>query len=103
MDNLRPDELFENDSFDISYPDDGLTERKSESAEYIKVNKHPVLTFQLVIVLCVTLFLFVVKFCSADLFSVIIKSYETEVSKSIIYDGDSSFDLTGLFSTDDEV
>lgn len=104
MDNYNPHDFYEDNNSALNSFDDNLSEAKPDAADNKKINKHPVLTLQLLLVLCVTLFLFVVKFCSADLFSVIINRYESEVSKSLIYNGDfDSFDFSDIFSTDDEV
>ncbi len=103
MDNLRPDEIFEDENSFVNSFDDTIPEQKRDNEKITRKTKYPVLTFQLVVVLCITLFLFIVKFCSADLFSVIMDRYEKEISKSVIYDGDDTRDISGFFSTDDEV
>lgn len=104
MDNYQNNEYTESYNSALNVDEDKSVELNSDSVSYVKINKHPVLTFQLVIVMSVTLFMFIIKFCSADLFSVIINRYEAEISKSIIYNGDfDSLDFSGVFSTDDEV
>ena len=74
-------------------------------AKYTKQkSKHPVLTFQLTVSLCILLFLFIVKFLSAPLYSAVIDWYESQLSQSVIYNGDfESSDFSALFATRDEV
>jgi len=68
-----------------------------------KLPRHPVLTIQLTLCLCALLFLFIVKFMAYPLYSKIITWYESQISRSVIYDGDfESFDFSTLFSTTDE-
>ncbi len=68
-----------------------------------KHSKHPVLTVQLTFAICVLLFLFVLKFMGAPVFDTIISWYKSEISESVIYNGDfESFDFSSLFSTADE-
>lgn len=65
--------------------------------------KHPVLTFQLVVALCVLLLLFAIKFADNSLYSRIISLYQTKISESVIFNGDfESLDFSFLMSTDDE-
>lgn len=66
-------------------------------------SKHPVLTFQLTVSLCVLLFLFIIKFLGTPLYTWVMTWYENEISKSVIYDGDfEGLDFSSLFATDDE-
>lgn len=67
-------------------------------------SKHPVLTIQLTFAICVLLFLFVLKFMGTPAFDTVITWYKTEISKSVIFDGDfDSLDFSTLFATADEV
>lgn len=68
-----------------------------------KPNKHPVLSFQLIVVLVALLFIFAVKFLGLPLYSSVISWYNKEISKSVIYNGNfESFDFSSVFSTEDE-
>ena len=74
------------------------TERKA------KGSKHPVLFIQLVLCLCVLLFFFLIKFLSEPLYTYVLSWYNSQLSSSVIYNGDfESFDYSAIFSTADEV
>ena len=88
-----------------TYDDENfLTEDNGEFGRKAKKHsKHPVLTFQLIVVLSLLLLFFVVKFFSESLYNTVISTYRKEISKSVIYNGDfESFDFSSIFATDDE-
>ncbi len=83
-------------------PEEEAVELKPERKAQ-KHSKHPVLTIQLTLSLCVLLFIFLIKFLSAPLFEKVIEWYEYEISKSIIYNFDfENLDFSSVFSTPDE-
>lgn len=66
-------------------------------------SKHPVLTLQLILVLCVLLFLFALKFLSPPFFESVMTFYEAQISKSVLINGDfESLNYASLFASDDE-
>lgn len=66
-------------------------------------SKAPVLTFQLVVVMCVLLFLFILRFLNVPAFDRVMDWYKLEISKSVIFSGDfENFDFTSIFATSDE-
>lgn len=69
-----------------------------------KPSKHPVLTVQLTLSLCVLLFVFVLKILSAPFYDKVLTWYENEISNSITYNFDfESVDFSSVFATPDEV
>lgn len=77
---------------------------KIESHEEKKRHRHPVLTFQIVAVLCVLLFLFTLKFLSIDVFDIVMNKYSELMSESLIYSGNSdNRNLVLSTATTDEV
>lgn len=68
-----------------------------------KHSKHPVLTIQLTLSLCVLLFVFIIKFLSTPLYDKVIAWYQSEISKSVVYNFDfENLDFSSVFSTPDE-
>ena len=111
MDNFNINDVYsENDWQDVSTPvikEEAISENSNENnlikEKAKKHNKHPVLTLQLTVALCVLLFLFVLKFIGTPVFESIMSWYKTETSKSLIFNGDfESFDFSSLFATSDE-
>lgn len=73
------------------------------SEKHEKHSKHPVLTIQITLSICVLLFIFIVKFLSAPLYEKVIGWYQQEISKSVVYNFDfESLDFSSVFSTPDE-
>ncbi len=68
-----------------------------------KHSKHPVLTIQLTLSLCVLLFIFIIKFLSTPFYDKVMDWYRTEISKSVVYNFDfESLDFSSVFATPDE-
>ena len=66
-------------------------------------SKHPVLTFQLTVAIIALLLVFGLKFLGMPLYETVVKWYEEEISKSVIYNGDfENFDFSLIFATEDE-
>lgn len=85
------------------------TAENIEDSELIKAprerrhSRFPVLSFQLTVSLCALLLLFGIKFAAEPLFEKVMTWYETEISKSVIFNGDfENLDFSALFSTHDE-
>lgn len=112
MDNYNNRNFYpDNDWQSISQPvvktevaDTDLTQEEAQvEVKAKKHSKHPVLTIQLTVSLCVLLFLFIIKFLGTPLYTAVMTWYEKEISKSVIYNGDfESMDFSSLFATDDE-
>lgn len=106
--NFYPDDDWQNISQPIvkneaADTDDLSLEEEREELKVKKHSKHPVLTVQLTVSLCVLLFLFIIKFLGAPIFTAVMAWYENEISKSVIYDGDfESLDFSAFFATNDE-
>ena len=113
MDNFNNKDFYHNNEWQsISTPvvKTEYSEPEEEVAEdYLrekvaKQSKHPVLTIQLTLSLCVLLFIFLIKFLSVPLYEKVMWWYEQEISKSIVYNFDfESLDFSTIFATPDEV
>lgn len=107
MDNFNNSNILDDDNWQsFQAPivkSDETTEAPQVEIKPKKQSKHPILTIQLIISLCALLFLFVIKFLGAPIYNTIMSWYESEISKSVIYNGNfESFDFSTLFSTADE-
>lgn len=106
--NFYPDDQWQNISEPVIKSEAADTdalplEEPQEEPKPKRHSKHPVLTFQLTVSLCVLLFLFIIKFLGTPLYSAVMSWYENEISKSVIYDGDfENLDFSALFATNDE-
>ena len=103
--NLYPEDDWQNISTPILKEQNILNQESSEevSVSNKKPSKHPVLTIQLILAICVLLFLFTLKFLGAPLFDTITSWYDNEISKSVIFNGDfENFDFSSVFATADE-
>lgn len=112
MDNFNNRNFYPDDDWQsISQPivksdaseDDTPLEETNQEVKERQHSKHPVLTIQLTVSLCILLFLFIIKFLGTPVYSAIITWYEDEISKSVIYNGEvENFDFSSLLATSDE-
>lgn len=106
MDNYQ-NELYgtiESSAFTESDCGEGFDNSQTIATQKKNVNKHPLLTIQLVVALCALLFLYILKFTGAPFFDYIIGIYQTAMNESVVFDSDTKeLDYSWLFATDDEV
>lgn len=112
MDNLNNNGFYSEDQWqnlstpvvktEYTEPEEDFSETGSVKKRE-KHSKHPVLTIQLTLSLCVLLFVFIVKFLSTPLYEGIMRWYDYEISKSVIYNFDfENLDFSSIFATPDE-
>lgn len=105
--NIYPEDDWQSISTPIVKTEVSDSEIINDESEIItktrKHSKHPVLTLQLTLALCVLLFLFVLKILGTPVYNSVMSWYESEISRSVIYNGDfENFDFSNLFATSDE-
>lgn len=114
MDNFNnSDGFLDNNWHELYYerhkPEDeteliGQHDDKIDVTDKIRKYKSPVLTFQLILALCLLLFLFVIKLLNLPLYDFVMSKYNVYMSESVIYDGNfKDFDFSFLSSTADEI